>query len=107
MSYGISDIREIAEKFNFTYSITEFLCDYYGFKNGIKILNSLKRPVKKYSIRINTLKCKREDVIRQLKDEKINVEIDKSFKDIVYLKVTGPYQIPELDKYVIADKFRR
>jgi len=105
VTYGVSDIIELAKRHNFTYSITQFFTDQYGFKRTEKILSSLNKPVKQYGIRVNTLLTDQDTVIRELKKQNIDAKKDRFFDDIIYLKVEGPFDIPSADKYIIADKF--
>ncbi|MEM2110015.1 MAG: hypothetical protein QW327_05985 [Candidatus Odinarchaeota archaeon] len=105
--YGVSDIYQIADKYDFKFSMVEFLLDTYGPKKGTAILAALRTPVKRYALRVNTLKTTSGEVIDKLLVNGIEAEVDKSFNDVIYIQVKGPYSIRESEKIIIADKFRR
>lgn len=106
MAYSVSDVAVLAEKYNFTFSITEHLCDLFGYKTASRLMLKLSKPVRKYAVRVNTFKINSGDLVDKLREIGVQSEEDKNFKDIIYFPVKGPYKIPDLDKYVIADKFR-
>ncbi len=105
--YGVSDIYYAAEQYDFTLSIVEFFFDTYGYKRALKILHSLKTPVEKYALRVNTLKTSAIEVKEKLQAHGVNVIIDKKFNDIIYIPVSGPNKIRESNNIIVADKFRR
>jgi 16S rRNA C967 or C1407 C5-methylase (RsmB/RsmF family) len=107
MAFGVSDILDLSRRYDFTYSMTQFLSDRYGIKRTENLLSALKKPVKNYGLRINTLKTSQSEIIDYLKNNKIEVKPDKNFDDIIYFTIKGPYQVTVTDKQVIADKFRR
>ena len=107
MTYGVSDILELSKTKDFTFSITQFFIDHYGFNRTKKILTSLRKPVKNYAIRVNTLKTDQNELIELLRDENASARLNEQYKDIICFKVKGPYEMTNTDKYVIADKFRR
>ncbi len=96
--------RIIAQYFNFTEYSVKQLKEIYSTIRVINILSSLKKTGKRYYIRVNTLKVTREDVISLLKEEGIKAYPYKALKDVIYLKITGPYKLTRHKRIVIADK---
>jgi len=105
--YGVSDIYHIAEKYDFKFSVVEFLLDTYGPKKTSAILTALRTPVTRYALRVNTLKTTSGEAIDKLLLNGIEAEADKRFNDMIYIQVKGPYSIQQSEKIIVADKFRR
>lgn len=106
MAYGVSDIYSLVEKYRYSFSTIEYLADNYGFSRADKILAALRSPVKRYALRVNTLKIRAEDALEELQDHGVKAEADKNIRDIIYIPTSGPHDINRPDKVIFADKFR-
>jgi len=95
--------EELSLKYKFPIDIIIRWVERYG-KRTERILAALKTPPGRFSIRVNLLKSRTEDVVDFLEREGIKVELHKDLDEVLFLKVKGPFKLPQVDKFVVADK---
>ncbi len=67
------------------------------------LFDALRSPGKHLCLRVNLLKATPEEVMEEL--EKMGYEPYQPYlPELVCVKVEGPFEVPRLDRYVIADK---
>ncbi|ALU11748.1 16S rRNA methyltransferase [Ignicoccus islandicus DSM 13165] len=92
----------IAERFKYGELIKE---DLSSQGNLNEILESLLSPGKHLCVRVNRLKAKPEDVMYEMELKGFKpYQPYKELEELVCVKVEGPFEIPILDSYIIADK---
>ncbi len=67
------------------------------------LFEALKTPGKHLCLRVNTLKATPEEVMEEL-EEKGYKPYQPYLPELVCVKVEGPFEVPKLEKFVIADK---
>ncbi|NVM55066.1 MAG: RsmB/NOP family class I SAM-dependent RNA methyltransferase [Candidatus Helarchaeota archaeon] len=92
------------KKYKFSQDIIQLFWEKYGARTE-NIIQALKRPSKRYAIRVNTLQTTTETVVKILQNMNIQAEIHPILGEVIYLPVSGPYSIPEYDKKVVVGKF--
>lgn len=68
-------------------------------------LQAVKRPSGHYSIRVNIIKTEPEDIIVSFEKKGLEIEQHPDIHEVLFVKVNGPFKIPEIKKRVVADKF--
>ncbi len=69
------------------------------------VVEALKTPGQTFSLRVNTLKASRDEVLQTLEDEGWNPRPHPSLADVILLPVPGPYELSEAQcREVIVDK---
>ena len=68
------------------------------------VIRALSSPGSWYTLRVNTLKCSVDYIEKHLMLLGLEVKVNNKFEDVVFIKVLGPYDIPELKKIVVVDK---
>lgn len=101
-----SDINYIAKTTNFSTDVVYILTQQYGIKRAESLIKAIKKPVEWYSLRVNTLKISQEKLAEIFRNEGLTVKADNKLPEVIYLKVEGPFTLPDSDKKVVADKFR-
>lgn len=98
------DFEYLEWKYKFSRDILEFFWGKYGPRTE-KIIEALKRPCAKYTIRINLLKTTARIVQKMLFDLNIQAELHPTLEEVVYLPVQGPNSISVYEKVIVVDKF--
>ncbi|MGQ4832984.1 MAG: PUA domain-containing protein [Candidatus Asgardarchaeia archaeon] len=105
MKFEVNEyIKVLSEKFKFHPTIVKRIAFWFGYKETIDILDSLKKPTSKYTLRVNTLKIEPDDVVRILRSKGINAKKHDKLPEMILIPVKGPNKIPTADKKVIAYK---
>ncbi|MFX1295907.1 MAG: PUA domain-containing protein, partial [Promethearchaeota archaeon] len=98
------DFRYLEEKYKFSRDVIEIFWEKYGQRTE-NIIQALKKPCKKYAIRVNTLKTTSRNILYLLNEMNIKAELNPILEEIIYLPVLGPFPVPEYPKKIVADKF--
>jgi len=94
----------LAKNYGYTETSIKQLRKIYSLFRVIKILKALRKPSKKYYIRVNTLKTTQEEVISFFLEKGIKAYPVPYLNDTVFIEVKGPCKLTKHKKYVIADK---
>ncbi|RLE82786.1 MAG: hypothetical protein DRJ51_00495 [Thermoprotei archaeon] len=89
----------------YQHRIFRSLAGFIGWERVEKIVRKLTVPVKRYYVRVNTLKTTREELMERLAERGLKAYPDPLLPDAIYFEVKGPYKIPSAPKKVIVDKF--
>ncbi len=92
------------KKYRFTREIIELFWKKYGERTE-PLIQALKRPSRKYAIRVNTLKTTSNEVLKIFQRMNIQAKLVPLLEEGLSLPVTGPFSIPEYNKKVVVDKF--
>ncbi|MHA1238239.1 MAG: hypothetical protein ACTSSJ_03200 [Candidatus Odinarchaeia archaeon] len=101
-----NEIKLLSATSHYSEDIVRMFVNQYGLERAKKLIEYLKKPVKFYSLRVNTLKTSSEKLAAQFESEGLSVKVDEKLPEVIYLPVKGPFKLPEADKKVVADKFR-
>ena len=96
-------INQILNSFLYPKELIERLINQYGVKRTYSLLDALKKPVSRYSLRVNTLKCTAEELIDQFAEENIDAHQHPCYKDVVQIRLSGPNELPVHSKIVTVD----
>jgi methyltransferase NSUN6 len=96
--------QHIAAKYNFSFDVIELLWQKYGARTE-EIVKALKRPCKKYAIRVNTLKISAKEVQASFQRMGVAAELHPILDEVLFLPVQGPSSIPVYNKRIVVDKF--
>lgn len=90
-------------RFDYDSELIMALKKVYG--DGIcSFLEYLSMPPSRYYVRVNTLRVSVEEVLRRLRSRGIEVFQDDALGEAIYFPIKGPYEVPLVSKYVVADK---
>ncbi|RLE67290.1 MAG: 16S rRNA methyltransferase [Thermoprotei archaeon] len=84
--------------------IFEGLAEYIGWTRVYSIIKETCKPVKRYFVRVNTLKITREKILERLKEEGLTAYADGILSEAIYFEVEGPFKVPIARKGIIVDK---
>ena len=99
-----SKVKALSKTFGFSPEVVTKIVDIYGLWRTERILSSLKKPGKRYFLRVNTLKASRDEAKTRLEEEGITAHVFPYLKDTLYISVKGPFEVRVLEKKVVADK---
>jgi len=99
--YRIAEI--LAAKYRFPADVVARWLERYE-ERAEDILAALKTPPRMFSIRVNLLKSRSEDIVDFLERSGYRVELHKDLDEVIFLIVEGPFDLPEVEKTVVADK---
>jgi len=99
-----NEIKRLSDFYRFSEAIIEKLTVVYGDKVEA-CLQALKTPCERYSIRVNTLKIDPARLVSRLLKRGIDAESHAEIPEAVFLRVEGPFEIPETEKKIVADRF--
>lgn len=99
-----SKVKALSKTFGFSPEVVTKIVDIYGLWRTERILSSLKKPGKRYFLRVNTLKASRDEAKTRLEEEGITAHVFPYLKDTLYISVKGPFEVRVQEKKVVADK---
>ncbi|MFX1519259.1 MAG: RsmB/NOP family class I SAM-dependent RNA methyltransferase [Promethearchaeota archaeon] len=99
------NINRILNSFLYPKALIERLIVHYGVKRTYSLLDALKKPVTRYTLRVNTLKCTAEELVDQFAEEGIDSHQHPCYEDVIQIKLSGPNELPVHRKTVTVDKF--
>jgi len=99
-----NEIERLSGLYCFSEDIIEKLTVVYGAKVEA-CLQALKTPCNRYSIRVNTLKIDPASLIDRLTKKGIETENHAEIPEAIFLRVEGPFKLPETEKNIVADRF--
>lgn len=79
------------------------LSQYLSDEEIEEIMASIKRPPRRYYIRVNTAKISADELARRL-SKKLPVHRDEYLEEALWVPVEGPFEVPSAKKIVIAEK---
>lgn len=95
--------ERLAVKYRFPVEVVARWLKRYGKKTE-NILAALRTPPRKFSIRVNLLKSVPEDVANFLERNGYRIELHGDLNEVIFLRIEGPFELPEVKKTVVADK---
>ncbi|RLE83300.1 MAG: hypothetical protein DRJ41_05100 [Thermoprotei archaeon] len=99
-----SKVKALSKTFGFSPEVVTKIVDIYGLWRTERILSLLKKPGKRYFLRVNTLKASRDEAKTRLEEEGITAHVFPYLKDTLYISVKGPFEVRVQEKKVVADK---
>ncbi len=96
------EIRGLQSKFHYSVDIVARLSFYYTVFRAARIISALRRPPRYVAVRVNTLNTTPEKVLDKIRAAGIDIRPSKVFDDVLLVKVEGPFDIPIVDKKIIA-----
>jgi len=67
--------------------------------------DALRRPSRRYFIRVNTLRASPREVVESLSSKGVRAEPYPPLEEALYIEVEGPFEIGLHEKKVVVDKF--
>ncbi|MHA1607715.1 MAG: RsmB/NOP family class I SAM-dependent RNA methyltransferase [Candidatus Freyarchaeota archaeon] len=98
-------VMDIARRHNFPAEIVQLLSDAFGAERARRIIESLKVPVRFYTLRVNTATTTRSEVLKILEELNVKASPHPLIEEVVCIPVEGPFSIEPCEKKVVADKF--
>ena len=99
-----NEIKRLSDFYRFSEDIIEKLTAVYGDKVEV-CLQALKTPCERYSVRVNTLKIDPASLVSRLLKRGIEAESHAEVPEAIFLRVEGPFEMPETEKKIVADRF--
>ncbi len=104
---NVSDLckeaEELAAKYRFPIEVVVRWLERYRERTE-NILAALKTPPNRFSIHVNLLKSSSEEIVDFLEQRGYKVESHEDLDEVVFLRVRGPFELPKVEKFVVADK---
>jgi len=97
-------IRKLSDKYLFSTDTVEVLREVFG-GDLEKVVQSLKRPSERYFLRVNTLKTSPEELIEKIRMRSVQIYKFGPIREAVFTSITGPYEVPRVEKSIVVDKF--
>ncbi|MCS7140030.1 MAG: RsmB/NOP family class I SAM-dependent RNA methyltransferase [Candidatus Nezhaarchaeota archaeon] len=80
-------------------------CLAYVYEESLEdVVNALSSPGSWYTIRVNTLKTSIDYVESRFSALNFEVKRFDELDDVLLIKVSGPFEVPELERKVVVDK---
>ncbi|NHI93175.1 MAG: methyltransferase domain-containing protein [Candidatus Lokiarchaeota archaeon] len=96
-------ILELSTKFSFSKDIIKRYFSRYGLR-APSLIQSLKIPGKYQALRVNTLKASPTHILKKIKSLDPEAFQHPQIKEILFLKINGPYSMEKQERIVIARK---
>jgi len=97
-------IRQLAEKHLFSIDAVNALHEVYG-SHLEKVIKTLRRPSQTYFMRVNTLKTTSKEVVDRFQKRNVQVWPFGPIEEAIYTRITGPFEIPKVEKKIVIDRF--
>ncbi|MEM1753585.1 MAG: PUA domain-containing protein [Candidatus Methanomethylicaceae archaeon] len=68
------------------------------------IINSIAKPPKEYSLRVNTLRIDVDKIIKEISDMGFNCRASNLLEEVILIEIKGPYSLEKTGKLVVAKK---
>jgi len=88
----------------FSRDVVHHLSEVYGAETD-RVLNALRESVRRYCVRVNTLKSDPKVVVERFRSRGILAESHRMIAEAVFLVVDGPFQMPRHKRRIVVDKF--
>jgi len=96
--------RELPNDLVFSGDVVQHLSKVYGSETT-NVLSALRTPVRRYCIRVNTLKADPEAVVARFRSKGVDAETHDTMAEAIFLPVGGPFPVSRHEKVVVVDKF--
>lgn len=96
---------EVAEGIEIEHEVYKYLLQYMDDKEIEAYFESVRKPPKRYYIRVNTLRISADELVRRLRDHGLVAYRDEVLEEAVWLPTEGPNRVESSRKYVVADKY--
>ncbi|MEM3974075.1 MAG: RsmB/NOP family class I SAM-dependent RNA methyltransferase [Ignisphaera sp.] len=73
-----------------------------GYKD---FLEAIRRPGSRLYARVNTLLISVDEIVERLRSRGVEVYRDEQLAEAIYFPIQGPFQVEELDKRIVVDKY--
>jgi len=70
-----------------------------------RVLDKIHTPPSRLYVRVNTLRTDRDDLLKLLDRHGYSAHPDPYVHEAIYFEITGPYNVPVLDKKIYVDKY--
>ncbi len=89
------------KRFEYGKAVLEDLASQFNLDN---LFESLMTPGKHMCVRVNVLKASPEDVMEEMERKGYKPYQPYEYEELVCVPIEGPFKVPKLEKFVIADK---
>ncbi len=104
-SFRYEDLIEVVPGIYVDWKLLSYFEEYWSDSDLSKIFWSLKRPPRRYYVRVNTRLIDRDELVKRLRERGLKVHFDEHLPDSVWFEVEGPFKIPSARKVVVVDKY--
>lgn len=101
----MSKIVEIISGIYLDYELYKYLLDYWSDSEIEFMFSCIKKPPKRYYVRVNTFLIDRDSLIKIFRDKGFEVYPDEYLPDSIWFPIKGPFKIPSARKVIVVDKF--
>ncbi len=95
---------EIAKGHYIDSRLYKYLLEYYSDSEIRAYFEAVRRPPRRYYVRVNTLRASPEEVIERLRRKGLEAYRDEYLEEAIWFPVKGPFKVPSARKIVVADK---
>ncbi len=71
----------------------------------VRMFESLRRPPSRYYVRVNTTLIEPPTLVARLRGRGLEAHLDEYLDEAVWFPVKGPFKVPDVGRYVVADKY--
>jgi len=96
------EFTQIRRVYHYSEDIVARLSFFYGVFRAIKMIDALRKPTKNLAVRVNTMRTSPEKVIDDLRRTGIHAYPSKIFREIIFVKIDGPFKVKEVNKKIIV-----
>ncbi|MGC9136354.1 PUA domain-containing protein [Caldivirga sp.] len=96
---------EVAKGIELDQEVYKHLLQYMDDGELGSYFESVRKPPRRYYVRVNTLKVSTDELLGRLKERGITAYRDEILEEAVWFPTEGPSRIGTSRKYVIADKY--
>lgn len=97
-------VRRLSSAYKFHADIIRRWVERYGILRTKSLVEALKTPCKRISLRVNLLKTDTDHVLRYFEEKGVRVHCHDKLEEVIFVESRGPFKLPTSDKVVIADK---
>ncbi len=96
------ELTALRKHYHYSESIIARLSFFYGVFRTIKMIEALRKPVRKLAIRVNTLRVSPDRLIDELNKAGIQAFPSKVYRDVIFVKIEGPFEVKRVSKKIVV-----
>jgi 16S rRNA (cytosine967-C5)-methyltransferase len=96
---------EVAKDIELEYDVYKSLLQYMDDGEIGAYFENVRKPPRRYYIRVNTLKISTDELVKRFRDKGLVTYRDEVLEEALWFPTEGPSKVESSAKYIVADKY--
>ncbi|MFP3258133.1 MAG: RsmB/NOP family class I SAM-dependent RNA methyltransferase [Caldivirga sp.] len=96
---------EVAKDIELEYDVYKSLLQYMDDGEIGAYFENVRKPPRRYYIRVNTLKISTDELVKRFRDKGLVAYRDEVLEEALWFPTEGPSKVESSAKYIVADKY--